>query len=75
MIGGLVFTIIMVRIGVLPAVARLVGASSPWTGFVVHLVIANLIGTSFGLLFLRRSFDLGSALGGDLLRVLGLAQC
>jgi len=62
-IGGLVFTIIMVRIGALPAVARLIGASSPWTGFVVHLVIANLIGASFGLLFLRRSFDLGSALG------------
>ncbi len=63
MIGGLVFTVIMVRIGVLPTVARLVGASSPWAGFVVHLVIANLIGASFGLLFLRRSVDAGSALG------------
>jgi uncharacterized membrane protein YagU involved in acid resistance len=63
MIGGLVFTVIMLRIGVLPTVARLVGASSPWTGFLVHLVIANLIGASFGLLFLRRSVDVGSALG------------
>ncbi len=63
LIGGLIFTVIMVRIGVLPTVARLIGASSPWSGLIVHLVIANLIGASFGLLFLRRSFDLGSALG------------
>jgi len=63
LIGGLIFTIIMVRLGILPAIARLVGASSPWSGLIVHLVIANLIGASFGLLFLRRSFDLGSALG------------
>jgi uncharacterized membrane protein YagU involved in acid resistance len=62
-VGGLVFTIVMLRIGVLPTVARLIGASSPWSGFLVHLVIANLIGASFGLLFLRRSFDIGSALG------------
>lgn len=63
MLGGLVFTVIMLRIGVLPTVARLVGASSPWMGFIVHLVIANVIGASFGLLFLRRSVDIGSGLG------------
>ncbi len=66
LIGGLVFTIVMLRIGVLPTVARLIGASSPWSGVIVHLVIANLIGASFGLLFLRRSFDIGSALGWGL---------
>ena len=63
LIGGLIFTVIMLRIGFLPTVARLVGASSLRSGLIVHLVIANLIGASFGLLFLRRSFDLGSALG------------
>jgi hypothetical protein len=63
LIGGLIFTIIMLRIGFLPTVARLVGAFSLRSGLIVHLVIANLIGASFGLLFLRRSFDLGSALG------------
>jgi hypothetical protein len=62
-IGGLVFTIIMVRIGFLPTVARIVGASSPWSGFLVHLVIANMIGASFGLVFSGRSVDIGSALG------------
>ncbi len=63
LIGGLIFTVIMVRVGFLPTVARLVGASSLRSGLIVHLIIANLIGASFGVLFLRRSFDLGSALG------------
>lgn len=63
MVGGLFFTIVMVRINDLPAVARLVGASSPWTGFTVHLLIAETIGASYGLLFAGRSHDLGSALG------------
>jgi hypothetical protein len=63
LIGGLIFTVIMLRIGFLPTVARLVGASSIRSGLIVHLIIANLIGASFGVLFLRRSFDLGSALG------------
>jgi uncharacterized membrane protein len=63
LIGGLVFTIIMVRIGVLPIIGQIVGASSPWSGFIVHLVIANIIGATFGLLFLGRSVDIGSAVG------------
>ena len=63
LIGGLIFTVIMLRIGFLPTVARLVGASSLRSGLIVHLIIANLIGASFGVLFLRRTFDLGSALG------------
>lgn len=63
MVGGLLFTVVMLRINDLPAVARLVGASSPWTGFSVHLVIAEIIGASYGLLFARRSHDLGSAVG------------
>ncbi len=66
LIGGLVFTVVMVQIGVLPAVARLIGSHSALHGFIVHLVIANLIGASFGLLFLRQSVDLGSALGWGL---------
>jgi hypothetical protein len=63
MAGGLLFTIVMLRINDLPAVARLIGASSPWTGFAVHLIIAEIIGASYGLLFARRSHDLGSAVG------------
>ncbi len=63
LIGGLVFTLVMVRVGFLPTVAQIVGAASPWSGFLVHLVIANIIGASYGLLFLGRSVGTGSALG------------
>jgi hypothetical protein len=63
LLGGLIFTVVMVQIGFLPTVARLIGSVSPFSGFVTHLVIADLIGASYGLLFRRQSFDLGSALG------------
>jgi uncharacterized membrane protein YagU involved in acid resistance len=63
MVGGLLFTVIMLRIDELPAVARLIGASSPWTGFTVHLTIAEIVGATYGLLFARQSHDLGAAVG------------
>lgn len=63
LVGGLVFSGVMLQTGVLPAVADLVGETSAVTGFVVHLAIASLIGTSYGVLFRRQSYDLGSALG------------
>lgn len=62
-VGGLLFTVIMLRINELPAVARLIGASSPWTGFSVHLTIAEIVGVGYGLLFARRSHDIGSSVG------------
>jgi hypothetical protein len=63
LLGGLLFTIVMVQIGFLPTVARLIGSRSPVAGFITHLVIADLIGASYGILFRRQSYDLGSALG------------
>ncbi len=63
LIGGVLFTLVMVRIGLLPVIAELVGATSALTGVFVHLVIANLIGASYGLLFRQQSYDVGSALG------------
>jgi uncharacterized membrane protein YagU involved in acid resistance len=62
-IGGLLFTVVMVQLGFLPIVASLIGSTSPLAGFIVHLVISDLIGTSYGLLFQRKSYDIGSALG------------
>ncbi len=53
-IGGLLFTIVMVGDGALPRVGSLIGMSSPVAGFIVHLVISVLIGTSYGLLFYRK---------------------
>jgi uncharacterized membrane protein YagU involved in acid resistance len=73
MVGGLLFTVIMLRIDELPAVARLIGASSPWTGFTVHLTIAEIVGATYGLLFARQSHDLGAAVGWWILGPLTLA--
>jgi uncharacterized membrane protein YagU involved in acid resistance len=66
-LGGLLFSIIMVATGVLPQVAALIGESSPLAGFVVHLVISVLIGMSYGLLFAHESPDVGSSLAWGML--------
>ena len=63
LVGGLLFSMIMLQTNFLPKVADLVGATSSVAGFFVHLVIAVLIGTSYGVLFRRQSYDVGSALG------------
>jgi uncharacterized membrane protein YagU involved in acid resistance len=62
-VGGLLFTLVMVQVGLLPVVANVIGATAALTGFLVHLVIAILIGASYGLLFRRQSYDIASALG------------
>ena len=62
-VGGLVVTGVMAETGALDDVASLIGATSPLTGFFVHLVIANLVGASYGLLFRGQSYDLSSPLG------------
>lgn len=61
-LGGLLFSIIMVATGVLPKVAALAGGSSPILGFVVHLVISSLIGMSYGLLFEHESSSVGASI-------------
>jgi uncharacterized membrane protein YagU involved in acid resistance len=58
-----VFTAVMLQIGYLPTVARLAGSTSLGAGLVVHLLISVFLGASYGLLFRRRSYDVGSALG------------
>jgi hypothetical protein len=61
--GGLVFTVVMVLVDVLPTVAGMVGARSATAGLIVHLLIAQVIGVSYAVLFRRRSFDLISGIG------------
>jgi uncharacterized membrane protein YagU involved in acid resistance len=63
LVGGVVFTLVMMQIGFLPVAAGLIGSRSLLTGLVVQLVIADVIGMSYGLLFRRQSYDVGSALG------------
>ena len=61
--GGLLFSLIMLQTDFLPSVADLVGSNSEVAGFFVHLAIAQLVGASYGLLFRRQSYGVGSALG------------
>ncbi len=63
LVGGVAFTLVMVQIGFVPAAAGLVGSRSMLAGLLVQLVIADIIGMSYGLLFRRQSYDVGSALG------------
>jgi hypothetical protein len=63
LVGGVLFTLVMVQIGFLPTVAHLVGSDSEFVGLIVHLVIAEVVGASYGLLFRRQAFDPASALG------------
>ena len=60
-VGGLLFSLIMLATGELPRVAALVHQSSPVLGFVVHLGISALIGMSYGLLFEREAPTIGLA--------------
>jgi len=64
--GGLVFSLVMVAVGFLPTVASLVGGSSPWLGFFVHLVISTLIGMTYGILFRREAPNFGSGVAWGL---------
>jgi uncharacterized membrane protein YagU involved in acid resistance len=57
LIGGLLFSIVMVMKGTLPRVARIVGMTSPGIGFIVHLVVAAFIGATYGLLFHYEASD------------------
>lgn len=67
LVGGLLFSVIMVATGVLPQIAALVGGSSPVLGFFVHLVISALIGMSYGLLFAHEAPDVGSSVAWGML--------
>lgn len=63
LVGGTVFSIVLVQIGDLSGIAAMVADDSAQVGFVIHLVTSVLIGVSYGLLFVRRSNDISSALG------------
>lgn len=61
-VGGLLFTVVMVGTGALSQVAALVGAQSPLAGLVVHLIIAIIAGISYGLLFGQEVLGYGTSL-------------
>ena len=62
-VGGLLFTYVMVEIGALDNVGNIVRVESGVVGIVVHFAIAVSWGATYGLLFRRQTYDRGSAIG------------
>jgi uncharacterized membrane protein YagU involved in acid resistance len=67
LLGGLLFSLVMVATGILPQVAGLVGGSSPALGFVVHMGISAFVGMSYGVLFRHEAPDAGSGIAWGML--------
>jgi hypothetical protein len=57
--GGLVSSPIMLATGIFPNVAGLGTGVSTFFGFLLHLLISALVGTSYGLLFRNEAPNLG----------------
>lgn len=64
--GGAVFTVVLVLVGGLSTISGLVGSDDIATGVLVHLVVAQLIGILYVVLFAGRSYDPVSGLGWGL---------
>lgn len=62
-VGGALFTLLLIQVGGLGQIAGLVNRSSPWTGLAVHLVVAVVLGASYGLAFRQAAVDYEAALG------------
>lgn len=67
LVGGLLFSLILLATGVLSNIAGMMGSSSVVLGFVVSMVISTLIGMSYGLLFRDEAPDAGSGIAWGLL--------
>ncbi|MEO6571507.1 MAG: hypothetical protein ABIO83_08160 [Ilumatobacteraceae bacterium] len=63
LVGGTVFSIVLAQRGDLSGIAAMVANDSAPVGFVIHLFTSVLIGVGYGLIFVRRSNDISSALG------------
>ncbi len=66
LIGGLLYTIVLVATGSLEQIAAIAGGTSPALGVVVHLSISILVGISYGILFRREAPNLASGIAWGL---------
>ena len=70
LMGGAVFGMMMLAMGMLPMIGKMVGQPNAIVGFLVHMMISAGIGGSFGVLFGKwanttaRGLILGSLYGG-----------
>ncbi|MBG6215391.1 putative membrane protein YagU involved in acid resistance [Cryobacterium sp. CAN_C3] len=52
--GGVVFGMLMAMMGLLTTIASMVGSTSAWVGFAMHLMLSVLIGLGLTILFGNR---------------------
>lgn len=63
LVGGLLFTIVIAEVGDFERIAGLASGSSMVLGFLVHVLIAILLGASYGVLFRHENRTPDAALG------------
>jgi len=61
LVGGLLFSLVMLRTGALYRVAEMAGSSSLPIGFLIHLTVSGVIGMTYSVLFRYESPNLGAA--------------
>jgi uncharacterized membrane protein YagU involved in acid resistance len=64
--GGLLYALVLLATGSWSQIAAVVGGSSPWLGFAVHLLISIVVGITYGLLFQREAPNLASGIAWGL---------
>ena len=62
LVAGAVFGLAMLDIGLLPSIAQLVREDSDAVGFIVHMAVALLLGSAFGVLVWRQRPGVGETL-------------
>ncbi|MEM7734228.1 MAG: hypothetical protein AAF267_00395 [Deinococcota bacterium] len=65
-VGGVLFTLVTIQAGMLRGTAQLLGMQSAGAGLFIHLIVAMIIGSSYGVLFERRETRLGSSIAWGL---------
>ena len=66
LVGGVLFTVVLLQVGGLPRIAGIVGGSSAVLGLAVHLLIAVVLGASYGVAFRHEGTSGEAALGWGL---------
>jgi uncharacterized membrane protein YagU involved in acid resistance len=64
--GGALYSVVLIATGSWKEIAAIVGGTSPGLGFVVHVAISILMGTSYGALFQREAPNLASGIAWGL---------
>lgn len=64
--GGIPFTLLIMRIGALGDAGQIIGSASMASGLLVQFLVSEAIGVTYGFVFRRQSYDIGSGLGWGL---------